>query len=191
MIFALPARPPDRLGDHLLAAGACLVFVIIVVALAFRAVRRRAAPTLPELPAPPRPFPIPLIEPMPGVALGTTLAAGWQNVGVGGLLGSRASGELTITCAGIDIAGIWLPAQALRSVRVDQRFATKFMPGTGLLVIGWEGWGTQYESGFRGAVSRYEEVVAAVQGLLERSREWAVESAESEEPAQSARESQR
>ena len=78
MILALPARPADRLGDHLLAAGACVVFVIIVVALAFRAVRRRAAraaATLPELPAPPRPFPIPLIAPMPGVALGTTLAA--------------------------------------------------------------------------------------------------------------------
>jgi hypothetical protein len=187
MILALPARPPDRLGDHLLAAGACLLFVIIVVALAVRGVRRRSArsaASLPELPAPPRPFPIPLISPMPGVALGTTLAAGWQDVSLRAVLGARASGELTITCVGIDLAGTWLPAQVLRSVRVDERFATKFMPGTGLIVIGWEIAGTDYESGFRGAASGYEEVVAAVQGLLERSREWAVESAES------ARESQ-
>ena len=41
------------------------------------------------------------------------------------------------------------------------------MPGTGLLVLGWEIAGRHYESGFRGAASGYEEVVAAVRGLLE------------------------
>jgi hypothetical protein len=169
-------RPPDRLGDHLLAAGACVVFVIIVVSLAVLAVRRRgrrAAATLPQLPEPPRPFPIPLLSPMPGVALGTTYAAGWQDVSLGGVIGSRRSGELTVTCVGIDLAGTWLPAPVLRSIRVDERFATKFMPGAGLLVIGWEADGIHYESGFRGAASRYEEVVAAVEGLLERTRQWA------------------
>jgi hypothetical protein len=186
-MLALSHRPPDRLGDHLLLAGACVVLVLVVVALAVAAVRRRgrqAPALLPQLPVPPRPFPIPLITPMPGVALGTTMASGWQDVSLGGVLGSRGSGELTITCVGIDIAGTWLPAQVLRSVRIDERFATKFMPGAGLLVIGWEATGIHYESGFRGAASRYEEVVAAVQGLLERTREHDGEAA-----AQNARES--
>ena len=53
-------------------------------------------------------------------------------------------------------------------MRIDERFATKFMPGTGLLVFGWEIGGREYESGFRGAASGYEEVVAAVRGLLTR-----------------------
>ncbi len=179
-MLALHVRPPDRLGDHLLAAGACVVFVIVVVALAVTAARRRArraAAALPQQPEPPRPFPITLVPSMPGVALGTTLTSGWQDVGLGGVLGNRGSGELRITCVGIDLAGTWLPAQVLRSVRTSERFATKFMPGAGLLVIGWEADGIHYESGFRGASSRYEEVVAAVQGLLERSREWAAETA--------------
>ncbi|HEX4018340.1 MAG TPA: hypothetical protein VHX15_16510 [Frankiaceae bacterium] len=174
MMLALIHRPPSRLGDHLLLAAALAVLVLIVIALAMAAVRRRARQTaavLPELPAPPRPFPIPLIEPMPGVALGTTMEAGWQDVRLGGVLGGRGSGDLSITCVGVDLAGTWLPAQVLRSVRIDERFATKFMPGTGLLVFGWEASGIQYESGFRGAASRYEEVVATVQGLLERTRE--------------------
>lgn len=173
-MLALAHRPPDRLGDHLLLAGALLVAVIVIVALAIRAVRRRSrqpAAMLPQLPGPPRPFPIPLIAPMPGVALGTTRASGWQDVGLGGVLGSRGSGELRITCVGVDIAGTWLPATVLRSVRIDERFATKFMPGAGLLVIGWKAAGVHYESGFRGAASRYEEVVATVEGLLERTRE--------------------
>jgi hypothetical protein len=188
MMLALAHRPPDRLGDHLLLAAGCVVLVLLVVALAVRAVRRRArqsAALLPELPGPPRPFPIPLVAPMAGVALGTTMAAGWQDVSLGGVLGSRGSGELRITCVGIDIAGTWLPAQVLRSVRIDERFATKFMPGAGLLVIGWEAAGLHYESGFRGAASRYEEVVAAVQGLLERTRELSADGA-----AQPAREAQ-
>jgi hypothetical protein len=179
-MLALQHRPPDRLGDHLLLAAACVVLVIVVVALAAAAVRRRrrgSAASLPELPAPPRPFPIPLIAPMPGVALGTTMASGWQDVSLGGVLGSRGSGDLAITCVGIDIAGTWLPAQVLRSVRTCERFATKFMPGAGLLVIGWEAAGIHYESGFRGVASRYEEVVAAVQGLLERTRDHAGEAA--------------
>jgi hypothetical protein len=110
-----------------------------------------------------------LIPAMHGVGLGTTAPGGWQDAAVRGVLGSRADGELTVTCAGVDVAGLWLPLAALRSIRVDDRFATKFMPGTGLLVFGWESGGREYESGFRGAASGYEEVVAAVRGLLARN----------------------
>ena len=163
------SRPAIRLGDHLLLAAVCIVVLVAVLALAYVATRRRArraAAAMPDLPPPPRPFPIPLVEPMPGVLLGTTAPNGWQDAGLQGVLGNRRSGELTVTCVGVELAGLWLPRATLRSIRIDERFATKIMPGTGLLVIGWEASGIQYESGFRGAATRYEEVVAAVRGLL-------------------------
>ncbi|MCW2550138.1 MAG: integral rane protein [Mycobacterium sp.] len=166
------SRPAERLGPHLLLALACVVGLVVIVLIAFVATRRRAqraAAAMPALPSPPRPFPIPLIAPMTGVGLGTTAPGGWQDAAVRGVLGSRRAGQLIATCAGVEIAGLWLPASALRSVRIDERFATKFMPGTGLLVFGWEAAGREYESGFRGAASGYEEVVATVRGLLTRN----------------------
>jgi hypothetical protein len=169
--LSVASRPAERLGPHLLLALACVVGLVLIVVLTFVFTRRRtrrAAAAMPALPSPPRPFPVPLIAPMAGVALGTTAPGGWQDAGVRGVLGSRSAGEVIVTCAGVDVAGLWLPAPALRSVRIDERFATKFMPGTGLLVFGWEIGGREYESGFRGAASGYEEVVAAVRGLLMR-----------------------
>jgi hypothetical protein len=166
------SRPAERLGPHLLLALGCILALILVVLIAFLTTRRRtrrAAAAMPALPSPPRPFPVSLIPAMHGVGLGTTAPGGWQDAAVHGVLGSRVDGELVITCAGVDVAGLWLPVPALRSVRVDDRFATKFMPGTGLLVFGWEMAGREYESGFRGAASGYEEVVAAVRGLLARN----------------------
>ena len=165
----LASRPAERLGPHLLLAAVCVAVVLVVMAIAALAARRRArraAAVWPALPGPPRPFPLPLIPPMSGVGLGTTPPGGWQDSGVRGVLGSRSAGELTVTCGGVDIAGLWLPRAVLRSVRIDDRFATKFMPGTGLLVFGWEAESRHYESGFRGAASGYGEVVAAVRGLL-------------------------
>lgn len=167
--YDLAARPAERLGPHLLLALACVIGLVLIVVLAFVFTRRRtrrSAAAMPELPTAPRPFPVPLIPPMAGVGLGTTAPGGWQDAGVRGVLGSRSAGELMVTCAGVEVAGLWLPRPALRSVRIDDRFATKFMPGTGLLVFGWELGGRAYESGFRGAASGYEEVVAAMRGLL-------------------------
>jgi hypothetical protein len=167
--YEIAARPAQRLGPHLLLALACVVGLVLILGLAFALTRRRtrrAAAAMPELPAAPRPLPVPLIPPMAGVGLGTTAPGGWQDAGVRGVLGSRSAGELIVTCAGVDIAGLWLPLPALRSIRIDDRFATKFMPGTGLLVLGWECGSREYESGFRGTASGYEEVVAAVRGLL-------------------------
>jgi hypothetical protein len=165
-------RPAERLGPHLLLALACVVGLVVVGLIAFAATRRRvrrAAAVMPALSDPPRPFPTPLIVPMDGIGLGTTDPGGWQDAAVRGVLGSRSGGELIVTSAGVEVAGLWLPASALRSVRIDERFATKFMPGTGLLIFGWQAAGREYESGFRGVASGYEEVVAAVRGLLTRN----------------------
>ena len=166
-----PHRPAERLGSHLLLAVALALVPLAIVLIAVATTRRRArrtaaaAPAL-ELPRPPEPMPVALATPMAGVALGTTAPAGWQDLAVQGVLGSRRGGELIVTCAGVALGPLWLPRAMLRSVRVSERFATKVMPGTGLLVIGWECGGQAYESGFRGAASGYGEVVDAVRGLL-------------------------
>jgi hypothetical protein len=167
MAHLVAARPETRLGPHLWLAAACLLVLVAVVAVTRITTRRRVQQAVdPALPAPPRPMPVPMIEPMAGVALGTTGPGGWRDSGISGALGSRESGDLLVTCVGVDLPGLWIPSAALRDVRVDERFATKFMPGPGLLVFSWEAGGRAYESGFRGKASRYEEVVAAVQGLL-------------------------
>ena len=168
-VHELASRPAERLGPHLLLALACVIALVLIVVVTFVFTRRRArraVAAMPKLPSPPRPLPVPLIPPMKGVGLGSTAPGGWQDAAVRGVLGSRRGGELIVTCAGVDIAGLWLPLPALRSIRIDDRFATKFMPGTGLLVLGWQLGGHEYESGFRGAASGYEEVVAAVRALL-------------------------
>ncbi len=169
VLAAAPARPPERLAAHLLLGvivGVVLLAIVLVAVATTRRRARRAAAALPELPSPPQPIPVALATPMTGVALGTTAPAGWQDAAIHGVLGSRRAGELIVTCAGIQLGDLWLPRSVLRSVRIDERFATKVMPGTGLLVIGWEAGDRLYESGFRGSASGYAEVVSAISGLL-------------------------
>jgi hypothetical protein len=164
------AQPPERLGAHLLLAAVLALLLLAVVMAAVGVTRRRArraTSAMPELPAAPVPMPVALATPMSGVALGTTVPSGWQDAAFRGVLGSRCAGDLVVTCVGVAVAGLWLPRSALRSVRVDERFATKVMPGTGLVVIGWEWGGCRYESGFRGAASGYGEVLSAIRGLLD------------------------
>ncbi len=161
-------HPATRLGDHLLLTLLCLVALVAVVTLTVVTTRRRMRrAALPGLAAPPQPLPVPVVPPMPGVALGTTTPGGWRDGGISGVLGSRQGGELRVTCIGVDLPGLWLPTSALRGVRIDERFATKVMPGTGLLVFSWEAGDKAYESGFRGQASRYGEVLAAVRGLMD------------------------
>ena len=163
-------RPATRLGDHLLLTLLCVLALVAVVTLVVVTTRRRMRRTAqPDLPAPPQPLPVPVVPPMAGVALGTTTPGGWRDGGIHGVLGSRQSGELRVTCIGVDLPGLWLPTSALRRVRIDERFATKVMPGTGLLVFSWEAGGKEYESGFRGQASRYGEVLAAVSALMDKN----------------------
>ena len=110
-MLVLATRPATRLGSHLLLAAACIVVVLVVIGLTFVLTRRRIranGPALPELPAPPRPFPIPLIAPMHGVALGTTVPDGWQDAGMRGILGNRTDGDLSIQVGGFPGLGIQL-----------------------------------------------------------------------------------
>jgi hypothetical protein len=175
-----PPRPPDRLGEHLLLTAAVLVALLLGYLLMWRGWRRRARrveqlPPLPELLSP-RPEPVdgalpePLAAPMPGVYIGSVGAGGWQDRIAGRGLGRRAGGELVVTAAGVDLAGLWLPRASLRSVRVGPGLANKVVPGPGMLILGWDWDGHRCESAFRGQASRYPEITTAVESLLTGAR---------------------
>ena len=165
-------RPPSRLGQHLLLTAVVLLVLVLGYLGMWRGWRRRAQriqhlPPLPELVSPrPEPLPTPLVPPMDGVYIGSVGEGGWQDRIVGRGLGRRAGGELTVTAAGVDLAGLWLPRSALTSVRVGPGLANKVVPGPGMLILGWDWDGRPCESAFRGQASRYPEVVEAVQNLL-------------------------
>lgn len=169
LLLAAVRRPPSRLGEHLLLtlvvlAGA--VLCLAAMAWGWRRRARRQEPMLAPLPQAPGHPGAPLVAPMDGVYIGTVGAGGWQDRIVARGLGRRAGGDLVVTAAGIDLAGLWLPRAGLRSARVDDALAGKVMPGAGLLVVGWEHGGMLLESGFRGRASRYPEVLDAVGGLI-------------------------
>jgi hypothetical protein len=171
-VVTAPARPPDRLGEHLVLAALILIVLLLGTLGMWLGWRHRVArvdslPPLPDL-ASPRPEPLPeaLVPPMEGVYIGSVGAAGWQDRIAGRGLGRQTAGELTVTAAGVDVAGVWLPREALRSVRVGPGLANKVVPGPGLVIVGWDWDGQPCESGFRGRSSRYPEIVHAVEGLL-------------------------
>lgn len=171
-LLLAPARPPDRLGAHLLFTLLVVVLILLGYLLMWRGWRRRSArvsslPPLPELVDPrPEPLPDPLVPPMPGVYYGSVGEGGWQDRIAGRGLGRRAGGDLVVTPAGVDLAGLWLPRASLRSVRIGPGLANKVVPGPGMVILGWDWDGTRCESAFRGQASRYPEIVSAVEPLL-------------------------
>jgi hypothetical protein len=172
LVAAAPSRPPDRLGEHLLLTAAVVAALLLGYLLMWRGWRRRARrvetlPPLPELVSPrPEPLPEPLAAPMPGVYIGSVGEGGWQDRIVGRGLGRRAGGDLVVTSAGVDLAGLWLPRPSLRSVRVGPGLANKVVPGPGMVILGWDWDGHRCESAFRGQASRYPEITTAVESLL-------------------------
>jgi hypothetical protein len=151
-----------------------LIVALIVVGylLMWRGWRRRAArvadlPPLPSSQHPrPEPMPEPLVPPMPGVYIGSVGEGGWQDRIAGRGLGRRAGGDLVVTEAGVDLAGLWLPRSSLTSVRTGPGLANKVVPGPGMLILGWDWAGHPCESAFRGQASRYPEIVSVVETLL-------------------------
>jgi hypothetical protein len=149
-----------------------VALILLGYLLMWRGWRRRAArvaglPPLPSAQHPrPEPLPEPLVPPMPGVYVGSVGEGGWQDRIAGRGLGRRAGGDLVVTEAGIDLAGLWLPRAALTSIRIGPGLANKVVPGPGMLLLGWDWAGHPCESAFRGQASHYPEVVSAVETLL-------------------------
>jgi hypothetical protein len=108
---------------------------------------------LPELPAAPE-------EPgearltMSGRYHGSTTAGQWLDRIVAHGLGTRSRVELTLTDAGLDVVrpsatDFFVPAAALREVRLDKGIAGKVLTEGGLLVVTWAHGDKLIDSGFR------------------------------------------
>jgi hypothetical protein len=157
---------------RLLLSLAVVALIVLGYLLMWRGWRRRAArvtdlPPLPGMASPrPEPAPEPLVPPMPGVYIGSVGEGGWQDRIAGRGLGRRAGGDLVVTEAGVDLAGLWLPRSSLTSVRIGPGLANKVVPGPGMVLLGWDWDGHPCESAFRGQASRYPEIVSAVETLL-------------------------
>jgi hypothetical protein len=134
-----------------------------------RRVRRTALAPLPTAPEIPGGDAVPALL---GVYLGTTTAGRWLDRVADQRLGERSSGRLRVLRTGVLVrrAGfddLYLPASALRDVRIDTAHAGKVIAGDGMLVIGWHHGGSDLETGFRGDDrSRHREVADAVRALV-------------------------
>ncbi|MGC0419683.1 hypothetical protein [Embleya sp. AB8] len=144
-------------SGRLLWIGICLVFVLGVYLLMWRAWQKRAArqAALPALPAVPDHDAAPLLEPLVGRYFGSTTAGDWLDRVVAHGLGTRSPVELTLRADGLLVerpaaTDFFVPAAALTGVRHEQGIAGKVLPEGGLLVITWTHGDTSLDSGFRG-----------------------------------------
>ncbi|MGW4029809.1 PH-like domain-containing protein [Streptomyces sp. NPDC004838] len=108
---------------------------------------------LPELPTAPEPPGEPLLT-LTGRYHGSTTAGQWLDRIVAHGLGVRSRVELTHTDAGLDVvrpgaSDFFIPASALREVRLDKGIAGKVLVEGGLLIITWQHGDTLIDSGFR------------------------------------------
>lgn len=83
-----------------------------------------------------------LLEPMPGLYVGSTTAGRWQDRVVARDLGVRADAVTTLTAAGVLIdrtgaAPMFIPAEAIIGAGVGAGLAGKVLGPGGLLIIRW------------------------------------------------------
>ncbi len=116
----------------------------------------RQAESIGDLPSVPADCGAQLTEPATGMYLGTTFAPSWLSRVKTGDLGFRATAEMTRFERGILLersgaAVLWIPHDAIASVRAERGHAGKVMTEDGVLVIRWTlPTGTEVDTGFRG-----------------------------------------
>lgn len=96
-----------------------------------------------------------VLEPAPGLYLGSTFAPSWQDRITAGDLGDRALAELTRFEEGILLTrtaanAIWIPHDSVGTIRTERGHAGKVMGTAGVLVVRWRlPNGTEFDTGFR------------------------------------------
>jgi hypothetical protein len=120
---------------------ALLALALLGMRLGWRNRARRQS-DLPALPAVPRELGDALLAPLPGVYVGSTFTASWQDRVVHAGLGVRANAVASAYRSGVlierDGAGpVFLPAVAITGARLAPGLAGKVVGEGGLLVISW------------------------------------------------------
>ncbi len=172
------SRPVTEWPARLALTAATLAVVVALALLMLRGWRNRAARQahLPEPAAVPADTGDPLLaRAVEGVYVSTTMAGDWLDRVVVHDLGVRSSAHLDVSGGGVAIRrqgarDVFVPAPAVRDVRLDKGMAGKFVTEGGLVVLTWELGGHALDTGFapRYADDR-ERVVTAVRSMLARA----------------------
>lgn len=114
----------------------------------------------------------PLLEPLAGLYVGSTMARSWQDRIVAGGLGVRADATATLHAQGLVIQRqgsepVFVPAGSIVEASLAPGLAGKVVGAGGLLVVRWSLGGEQIDTGLRADdKTRYPEWVAALRGLV-------------------------
>lgn len=115
---------------------------------------RRQSGWLPAFPAVPPDSGADVLPECSGLYVGTTTAGDWQDRIAVGDIGHRAETVAALRHGGLllERAGstpMWIPVEAMRDARIDQKLANKVMPGVGMLVVTWQLGDHLLDTGFR------------------------------------------
>ncbi|MEO8816451.1 MAG: transporter [Mycobacterium sp.] len=151
---------PTLIGS-LIFAAVLVVVTGLLIRLMIRGWRHRGqlqAALVSTLPAVPHTVGPPTVAPTRGLYIGCTLAPKWNDRVAVGDLGYRTKAVLTRYPEGIMVQRsaarpIWIPADTIIAVRVEQGIAGKTIPSRtrgGVLAIRWRlPSGTEIDTGFR------------------------------------------
>jgi hypothetical protein len=134
--------------------------------------RERRQSSLPAPPKPPAALGAPLLDPLAGLYVGTTMAGSWQDRVVAGGLGVRADAVATLHPEGLLVGRqgadpLFIPAGSVLRCSLEPGLAGKVVGAGGLLVVRWELGGNHVDTGLRADdKTRYPEWVAALEGLV-------------------------
>ncbi|RJK96753.1 hypothetical protein [Vallicoccus soli] len=177
ILLAAEQQEVTRLPERLAWTGLTLLVVVGIVLLAWRGWRRRAAAQgdVPPLPEAPDDLGDGLVS-AEGTYVVTTTEGDWLDRIVVHGLGVRSAAILTVAERGVlfereGAPDVWVPAAAMRGVRLERGMAGKFVEEGGLVVITWQHGERSLDSGFRNRRAEDRDaIVAAVQRIAGERR---------------------
>ena len=160
--------------ERLLLVAGTFAFVAGCYALMLRGwrTRQRRQADLPAPPAAPSVAAPVVVEPVPGLFVGTTSAADWLDRIAVHSLADRASARLTVATDGVHVVReglpeLFLPVSSLRSAGEGDALAGKVIGKGGMVLVAWELGDRELISGFRADDhTAHPHLVEAISSLL-------------------------
>jgi hypothetical protein len=149
---------PTLIASLIMAAVLAVLAFLMIRAMLAGWLRRgqRQAELIGRLPSVPDTVGPPIIEPTPGLYVGSTLAPSWLDRVAVGDLGYCSKAVLTRHPEGIMVRRsgadpIWIPEESITAIRTENGIAGRVVPRDGILAIRWRlPSGTEIDTGFRG-----------------------------------------
>lgn len=168
----LQPQPTTHLAERLSWTVAGLLVLGLLVLLMRRGWGRRGAAQadLPPLPQPPADAGAELAS-AEGTYVSTTSEGDWLDRIVVHSLGVRSAAVLTVAAAGVLVErqgapDIFIPAAAVRGVRLQRGMAGKFVEEGGLVVLTWQHGDRRLDSAFRNRYAADREALVSALGRV-------------------------